>query len=214
MAGPGSNPNPALVLPKLIGALLVAGVLGAGVLLPFVGGLGLVAKHYADKFENTTCNLQETPPPEKTQVYAKDGKELTVGIHANEAARVHSNGVTVLQAAIWNEFGTDTIPARPFLTAWFDENLDLLFFWVKGEFSLVAQGKQSKDQALRRVGEKCVAAIKQRMVSRIPPPNRPSTIAKKGSDIPLIDTGLLWSSIGAYVDGRQATLTAFSGGGK
>ena len=80
MARPGSNPNPAIVLPKLIGALVVAGVLGAGVLLPFVGGVGLVAKHYADKFENTTCNLQETPPPEKTQVYASDGKTLIATI--------------------------------------------------------------------------------------------------------------------------------------
>lgn len=59
---------------------MIAGVLGAGVLLPFVGGLGLVAKHYADKFQNTTCNLQETPPPEKTQVYASDGKTLIATI--------------------------------------------------------------------------------------------------------------------------------------
>jgi membrane peptidoglycan carboxypeptidase len=68
------------VLPKLIGVLVIAGVLAAGVLLPFVGGLGLVARHYADKFENTSCNLQETPPPEKTQVYASDGKTLIATI--------------------------------------------------------------------------------------------------------------------------------------
>ncbi|HEY2297499.1 MAG TPA: transglycosylase domain-containing protein [Jatrophihabitans sp.] len=80
MAAPGSNPNPAISLAKLLGALIVAGVLGAGVLLPFVGGAGLVAKHYADKFENTTCNLQETPPPEKTQIYASDGKTLIATI--------------------------------------------------------------------------------------------------------------------------------------
>ncbi|MGH8861572.1 MAG: transglycosylase domain-containing protein, partial [Jatrophihabitantaceae bacterium] len=80
MAGPGSHPNPAVVLPKLIGALVVAGVLTAGVLLPFVGGFGLVAKHYADKFRNTTCNLQETPPPQKTQIFASDGKTLIATI--------------------------------------------------------------------------------------------------------------------------------------
>ena len=80
MARPGSNPSPALVLPKLIGTLVIAGVLAAGVLLPFVGGAGLVAKHYADKFQNTSCNLQETPPPEKTQVYASDGKTLIATI--------------------------------------------------------------------------------------------------------------------------------------
>jgi membrane peptidoglycan carboxypeptidase len=67
-------------VPKLIGALVVAGVLAAGVALPFIGGFGLVAKHYADKFQNTTCNLQETPPPQKTEVFANDGKTLIATI--------------------------------------------------------------------------------------------------------------------------------------
>jgi membrane carboxypeptidase/penicillin-binding protein len=93
VARPGSNPNPALVLPKLIGALLVAGVLGAGVLLPLVGGIGLVAKHYADKFENTTCNLQETAPPQKTQVYASDGKTLIATIFKQDRQPIPLNKV-------------------------------------------------------------------------------------------------------------------------
>ena len=58
-------------------------------LLPFVGGLGLVAKHYADKFQNTTCNLQETPPPQKTQVYASDGKTL-IATHLQAGPRSRS----------------------------------------------------------------------------------------------------------------------------
>jgi membrane peptidoglycan carboxypeptidase len=80
VAGGRSNPNPALVLIKLIGTLVVAGVLCAGVALPFVGGSGLAAKHYADKFLDTKCTLHETPPPEKSQIYASDGKTLIATI--------------------------------------------------------------------------------------------------------------------------------------
>jgi membrane peptidoglycan carboxypeptidase len=60
----------------LVGALIAAGVLIAGVALPYVGGLGLVARHQASKFLDTACNLQETPPPQKTTLLARDGKTV------------------------------------------------------------------------------------------------------------------------------------------
>ena len=53
-----------------------SGLLGAGLMLPFVGGLGLAAGHEADKFLNTTCTLHETQPPQKTTLYASDGKTV------------------------------------------------------------------------------------------------------------------------------------------
>jgi membrane peptidoglycan carboxypeptidase len=56
-----------------VGVIAACAVLTAGVLLPYVGGLGLVAGRQADKFLNTKCNLIETPPPQKTTLYAKDG---------------------------------------------------------------------------------------------------------------------------------------------
>ncbi len=80
MARSRTHPNPALVLVKLIGALVVAGVLGAGLLLPYVGGIGLASKSLADRFLNTKCTLHETPPPQKTEVYANDGKTLIATI--------------------------------------------------------------------------------------------------------------------------------------
>jgi membrane peptidoglycan carboxypeptidase len=57
--------------------LLVAAVLVAGVLLPYVGGLGYVAGSEANKFNNTVCTMNtNTPPPQKTIVYANDGKTV------------------------------------------------------------------------------------------------------------------------------------------
>lgn len=76
MAGNPGRPDPWPTVVKLVGALIAAGVLVAGLALPFVGGLGLVARHEAGKFLDTACNLQETPPPQKTTLLARDGKTV------------------------------------------------------------------------------------------------------------------------------------------
>ncbi len=68
-----ARPNPAETILKLFGVIVVCAVLAAGLVLPYVGGLGIVAGKQADKFLNTKCNLIETPPPQKTIIYAKDG---------------------------------------------------------------------------------------------------------------------------------------------
>lgn len=61
-------------LAKLIGLLVVAGLLASGFLLPYVVGAGLATRTEADKFLNTTCDLKETAVQQKTTIYASDGK--------------------------------------------------------------------------------------------------------------------------------------------
>jgi membrane peptidoglycan carboxypeptidase len=65
-----------LTLLKLAGVILAAGILATGLVLPYVGSLGLAAGHEAHKFLNTTCKLQEESPPRPTTVYARDGKTV------------------------------------------------------------------------------------------------------------------------------------------
>jgi membrane peptidoglycan carboxypeptidase len=69
-----ARPNPAETLLKLAGVLVGCAVLVAGLLLPYVGGAGLIVGRQANKFLNTKCNLIETPPAQKTVLYASDGK--------------------------------------------------------------------------------------------------------------------------------------------
>jgi membrane peptidoglycan carboxypeptidase len=73
VASSPARPHKAITLIKLLGIMLVTGVLGAGVLLPYVGGLGFAADREASKFLDESCSLSETPPPQKTIVYARDG---------------------------------------------------------------------------------------------------------------------------------------------
>jgi membrane peptidoglycan carboxypeptidase len=61
---------------KLATLIVITGVLAAGVLIPYVGGAGLVAKTGAEKFLNTSCTLKEQPVQQRTTLYASDGKTV------------------------------------------------------------------------------------------------------------------------------------------
>jgi membrane peptidoglycan carboxypeptidase len=63
-------------LGKLLASLVAVGVLAAGVLMPTVGGLGLIVGNAAGKFLNTTCTMKESKPPEPTTIYARDGSTV------------------------------------------------------------------------------------------------------------------------------------------
>ncbi|HEV2887036.1 MAG TPA: transglycosylase domain-containing protein [Jatrophihabitans sp.] len=63
-------------LGKLVVLLVIVGVLAAGLLLPYIGGVGLAAKAGADKFLGTQCNLTEEPVQQRTTMYANDGKTV------------------------------------------------------------------------------------------------------------------------------------------
>src|SRR5664279_4701355 len=99
--GNTSHPDPRVVLAKLLATLVAAGVLAAGILLPIVGGIGLAADHEARKFLNTKCTLVETPPPEKTRLFARDGKTLIATIFKQDRQPIPLTQVpTYLQQAL------------------------------------------------------------------------------------------------------------------
>ena len=63
-------------LGRLIGLLVIVGVLAAGLVLPYIGGMGVAAKAGADKFLGTQCSLIEEPVQQRTTMYANDGKTV------------------------------------------------------------------------------------------------------------------------------------------
>src|SRR5215218_7290049 len=63
-------------LGRLVSLLVIVGVLAAGLLLPYIGGVGMAAKAGADKFLGTQCNLIEEPVQQRTTMYANDGKTV------------------------------------------------------------------------------------------------------------------------------------------
>jgi hypothetical protein len=127
---------------------------------------------------------------------------VAVGVFEAAGSESAGDGVTVLDVAIWNEFGTDDghVPARSFLRAWFDENQTEIRSVLLKRLQAVALGKLTKQQALEQFGLWAQAKIQARISKGIPPANAPSTVEKKGSSKPLIDKGQLRSSITFAID--------------
>jgi membrane peptidoglycan carboxypeptidase len=61
---------------RLLILCVVAGLVFAGMALPFVGGIGVFARTATDSFTDLPSVLQAPPPPQRTRVVAKDGSTL------------------------------------------------------------------------------------------------------------------------------------------
>ncbi|MDQ2837093.1 MAG: penicillin-binding protein [Actinomycetota bacterium] len=67
---------------KLAGAVAISGALVAGMVLPFVGGAGVVANQAANDFLNTACDLVISPAQQTSTVYASDGTTVIATLYA------------------------------------------------------------------------------------------------------------------------------------
>ncbi|MDP9118305.1 MAG: penicillin-binding protein [Actinomycetota bacterium] len=105
MASSSRDPHPWPTIGKLFGALVATGILAAGLLLPYIGGLGLAARHEAAKFLDTSCNLQETQPPQASTIYANDGTTVIARIFTQDRQPVALSQVppSLVQALVATE---------------------------------------------------------------------------------------------------------------
>ena len=129
---------------------------------------------------------------------AQSKARVTVGIHEAEGsdAAEGSEELTVLDVATFAEFGTEKAPRRSMIVDWADENEEANKEALRRSAEAVVKGElPSVHNALDRVGQKFVGDVQARIRAGIDPPNADSTIEKKGSSTPLIDTGQLWTSV-------------------
>lgn len=110
-----------------------------------------------------------------------------------------SDSLTLAQVAEWNEFGTSRIPDRSFIRGFVDENESDIMTWIARATERVAKGAAPSD-AFEIVGLRLATGMQKRIAQGVPPPNAASTIARKGSSKPLIDTGQLRSAISYKVE--------------
>lgn len=131
---------------------------------------------------------------------------LQVLVGVPKAAEPYEDGLTTATVAAVNEFGSADghIPARPFLYPAIAENGPKYLRLARAELPDILDGKEPMTRLLHRLGLIAVGDVQQKIVDVRTPPNAPSTIAKKGSDNPLIDTGHLRQSINyEIVDGSE-----------
>jgi hypothetical protein len=136
-----------------------------------------------------------------SRIFGLDSPKISVGIHEEDGAHDHE-GLTVVALAAIHEFGLG-VPERSFIRAWFDENESRAAEALRRLLVSVIEEKRSPNQALEAFALWAVGEIQARMARGIAPELAESTIARKGSSVPLIDTGQLRSSISYQILGSD-----------
>lgn len=135
----------------------------------------------------------------KAKIALLDGVELTVGIHEGLEG---DGGEGIATYAAANEYGTDTIPARPFMRTAADENTDK---WLQRTERQIAKCTRpngpSPAKALVSVGNIMRNDIVNSIKSGDWEPNAAATIERKGSSKPLVDTGAMQRAITVKIEG-------------
>lgn len=131
--------------------------------------------------------------------------ELTVGLHADDGAKAHGGAgeTTLVEIAAFHEFGTVRSPRRSMIADWEDEGHEKHREQLRKMGQALIKGAVvNVPQGLERLGNLYVAEVQKRISSGIAPELNAATIKRKGSSVPLIDSGQLRSSITYGVDGK------------
>lgn len=125
-------------------------------------------------------------------------KNVAVGLPRGKINNTIANAqASLVEIAVWNEFGTrdGRIPARPFLFYTLHTRQDRYIGALADGVRRVIHGKTTVGNVLDRLGIVTSGDVKLRIRELRDPPNAESTIVRKGSSNPLIDTGNLRQSI-------------------
>lgn len=126
-------------------------------------------------------SIQDKKDPNADKIFKElkklNGSYVTVGIHQD--AGQYPDGQDVVQVALCNEFGTDTIPERSFFRSAIDGNQSKINAWQEEALERVLSGQWTAEHALESIGFKIQILIQNKIQSNVPPPNAPSTVRKK-----------------------------------
>lgn len=134
--------------------------------------------------------------PEGRQFFAEmeklRSKRVFIGFQAGKV--IDDCGVDMAQIAMFNELGTSIAPARPFLRQTVDENLDDIKAFGGEKIQDIAEGGTAEG-VLKQLGVYGKGLVQEQIKNGTFEPNAPSTIRRKKSDKPLIDTGKMRQSV-------------------
>lgn len=143
----------------------------------------------------------------------KDFKRRLKGLQKKRTLKVgffegqkYEDGTSVADVAYWNEFGTPTIPPRPFMRITVAKYSDEWEKLARNAANAHLDGTANIDDTFQSIGNYIAAQIKESIKSNIPPPNKESTIKRKEATREtvvngintrgtLVDSGLMLSSV-------------------
>jgi HK97 gp10 family phage protein len=134
-------------------------------------------------------------------------KRLSVGFFPEAK---YEDGTPVAYVAAIQEFGTDTIPARPFMRPTISENRTKWVELIRKGFKAAMAGRVTITQVYGQVGMSTAGDVSRTISQVTTPPLSAATIAARQgkrktpsvSTKPLVDTGLLIQSVTSQVQDK------------
>jgi hypothetical protein len=120
--------------------------------------------------------------------------QVRVGFQHGEETDEDS-GADLADVAMWNELGTAHSPPRPFLRQSVDNNASRINAMCSAQLRAIARGEKTANDALKALGVLQKGLVQSEINDGAFEPNAPSTIKKKGSSKPLIDSGRMRQSV-------------------
>ena len=120
--------------------------------------------------------------------------DILVGV-PKDAQPYPEDGTSVAMVAAAHEFGNSQVPERSFLRSTFDEQQKKYIGMASKLFKKVVDGKMTTLKIANLIGSEAQDDVIDKINSIKTPPNSAATIARKGEDNPLVDTGHLKKSI-------------------
>lgn len=125
--------------------------------------------------------------------------EVQVGFQAGE--KTYEDGTDLVDVAAYNEYGSSDTPARPFMKQSFENHEDELQKACDRVNQTLNKGGTA-EAGLKELGVFVKGLVQEEIVDGGFEPNAPSTIKKKGSEQPLIDTGTMRQSVNYVIKKR------------
>lgn len=125
-------------------------------------------------------------------------KYALVGIH-EAAGMAEGNQLTQAAVGAYNHFGTDNIPARPWLDVGVAQG-------IQDYLEIIQEGIQkglSTDQIMNQIGIESSGHVQQYITDLKTPENAKSTIRRKKSDNPLIEDGHMRAAVTYTVTSKK-----------
>jgi len=133
------------------------------------------------------------------QIEELQKNQVRVGFQHGEETD-EETGADLADIAMWNELGTEYIPARPFLRQSVDDNAERISSACKSQLRAIVRGEKTAKDVLQTLGVMQKGLIQKTIKSGGFEPNAPRTVKKKtkgkgGKTTPLIDTGRMRQSV-------------------
>lgn len=137
--------------------------------------------------------IKLTPQGSRFQKELEELTKLEVAVGIPEGLS-YPDGTSVAEVAIYNELGTVHIPSRPFMRNSLNGNKDKIVQYMQNAVKGIANGESAKE-ILDKIGDFQEGLMIKEFGKSGYEPNKPETVKKKHSSVPLVDTGTLMGSI-------------------